>query len=105
MNWPNDADGDVFRRLQDQSFDFDKKRPIDFNVDFERWPPTDQALELLRAQYPKLIVYEPNAEDSGYVKFQVHDRPSYELVTRVQKEISALMAPFGGTCNSWGILH
>jgi len=30
--WPDDADGDVFRRMQKSGFDFDKAVDIDFNV-------------------------------------------------------------------------
>ena len=39
MSWPETADGDVFRRLQSSQFDFSSLREIDFNVDFEHWPP------------------------------------------------------------------
>jgi hypothetical protein len=105
MNWPNDADGNVFRRLQEQNFDFEKPYAIDFQVDFDRWPPTRQALERLRNRYPSATAHEPDAESRGYVQFQVRDRLTYELVTRIQADITDLMAPFGGKCNSWGVLH
>ncbi len=38
MDWPNDADGDVFRRLKNSNFDFSKKYTIDFTIDFQFWP-------------------------------------------------------------------
>lgn len=38
MEWPNDADGGVFRSLQDDGFDFEKECSIDFNIDFDHWP-------------------------------------------------------------------
>lgn len=37
MNWPNDADGGVLRRLQADGFDFSRPCVIDCNVDFEQW--------------------------------------------------------------------
>jgi len=46
--WPNDADGDVFRRMQKSEFDFDKAIDIDFNVDFDSWPPSDELVCMLR---------------------------------------------------------
>ena len=105
MNWPNDADGDVFRRLQSRGFDFHREYLVDFDVEFESWPPAAGAIDLLRKEYPSTVVYDETDERSGYVQFQVHGRVTYEMVTRVQAMISALMAPFGGKCESWGVLH
>jgi hypothetical protein len=105
MNWPNDADGDVVRRLRSQGFDFSQPCTIDFNVDFLEWPPAQAALDLIRSRHPEAIVYPEEGDSAGYVLFQVHDRVTYELVTRVQAEMSALLAPFGGLCESWGVLH
>jgi hypothetical protein len=34
MNWPNDVDGDVLRRLESIGFEFDQETDIDFNIDF-----------------------------------------------------------------------
>jgi hypothetical protein len=105
VNWPNDADGDVFRRLQQSNFDFDRRHLIDFDVDFEDWPPQEEAIELLKREFPTLKVYAPNFEDEGYLQFQVHEFVSYELVVRIQEHVTELMKPYGGTCESWGILH
>lgn len=38
-DWPNDADGDVSRRLLHHGFDFSRPHAVDFNVDFDRWLP------------------------------------------------------------------
>jgi hypothetical protein len=46
-DWPDDADGDVFRRLHTAGFDFSQSRSIDYNVDFKTWPPSEAALDLL----------------------------------------------------------
>jgi hypothetical protein len=105
MNWPNDADGDVLRRLQDQGFDFTRPCAIDFNVDFLEWPPPPEAIDLIRQCYPQTVVYEEEGDSAGYVLFQVHDKLTYELVMRVQAEMSALLAQYGGVCESWGVLH
>lgn len=105
MLWPNDADGDVFRNLESNGFDFDMTYDIDFNVDFSSWPPPAEAIKLLTAKYPNLTVYEPFEDGDGYILFRLHDLVSYELVMRVQSEVSREMSPFGGWCDSWGILH
>jgi hypothetical protein len=45
VDWPNDADGDVLRRLKENGFEFDKEVEIDFNIDFNHWPLTDEEVE------------------------------------------------------------
>ena len=104
-DWPNDVDGDVLRRMEESGFDFSKSHEIDFNVDFDRWPPMPEALALIRLRYPNTVVHEPFGEDRGYVQFQVHARVTYDLVMRIQRETSALMADFGGYCQSWGVMQ
>lgn len=70
MKWPRDADGDVLRRLQeDGGFDFSTPTLIDFDVDFQTWPPPPAAVEMLSRQHPSLEVYEPEGKDDGYLQF------------------------------------
>lgn len=102
QDWPSGADGDVFRRLETHDFDFKPSHTIDFNVDFEQWPPAKAAIEALRAIYPELEVFEPDSSGAGYVQFQVQSRLSYELVIEIQASVSALMQPYAGVCESWG---
>lgn len=47
----------------------------------------DRALELIRSRYPEAIVYPEEGDSAGYVLFQVKERLTYELVTRVQAEM------------------
>ena len=41
-------------------------------------------------------------DGDGYVLIVVHEQLCYELVMRVQRELTALAAPYGGKCDSWG---
>jgi hypothetical protein len=104
-NWPNDVDGDVFRRMKKSGFDFDAVVDIDFNVDFSDWPPSPALLEKLRAQFPLVKVIPPDGHGSGYVQFVIRARVTYELVMSVQRTVSDLALPYGGVCESWGVLH
>ncbi|RYE01192.1 MAG: ribonuclease E inhibitor RraB [Sphingobacteriales bacterium] len=104
-DWPDDADGGVFRNLAADSFDFSVPRSVDYNVDFESWPPAAAALDWLRGQYGEISVYGPTEDMDGYVQFQVLDRLTYEGVTSIQRRVSAAMEPFGGACESWGVMH
>lgn len=105
VNWPINATGDVFRSLAREGFDFKKQWLIDFNIDFESWPPSPDVIAIVRARYPSVTVYNPNDEDPGYVLVQVYSHLDYELVVRIQHELTELAGPFGGVCESWGVLH
>lgn len=105
MNWPDDADGDVFRRLEAKGFDFSKSYAVDYNIEFEVWPPTPVALEILRSLYGSIEVFEPDEDGDGYILFQVIGPVTYEGVTSIQRLASSAMQPYGGVCESWGVMH
>ncbi len=105
MNWPNNADGDVFRRLNDSNFNFSIKNTIDFNIDFDNWPPQSDVVNRLQKKYSRIKIIEPDDEYSGYISFQIHNKLTYNLVIRIQKDISELVKPFGGICESWGVMQ
>src|SRR5476649_3008144 len=95
-SWPNDADGDVFRRMQKSGFDFDKTVDIDFNVDFYAWPPSEELLSMFRSQFNNVKIYSPDSSGDGYVQFVLNAVPTYELVMSIQKSVSEMAARFGG---------
>ena len=103
--WPAGADGDVFRRLAQAGFDFDRTYAIDFNIDFEAWPPPPALVVHLRRNYPQLEGVEPDGDSPGYLHVVVRDKLTYQLVTFIQTAISELVRPYGGVCESWGVLH
>ncbi len=104
-DWPDDADGGVFRRLVEHGFDFSKPYSIDYNVDFDSWPPQQAAIDLLDSLYGPVKVYAPDEHGDGYIQFQINAPVTYEGVTTVQHKVSAAMEPFGGICESWGVMQ
>ena len=64
-----------------------------------------RAVNMLARQYPDLEIHEPEGEFAGDITFQVSDLVTYELVMRIQREVTTLMVPFGGRCESWGVLQ
>jgi len=104
-DWPDDADGGVFRNLAADNFDFSALHSVDYNVDFESWPPPAAALQWLQDQYGEIGLFSPTEDMNGYVEFQVLGRLTYEGVTSIQRRVSAAMEPFGGVCESWGVMH
>lgn len=103
-DWPNNADGDVFRRLKDAGLEFSKPYKIDFNVDFVSWPPKPEAMAMLSAWFSSAKIVEPHADHPGYAEFQVFEILSYEMIVGIQMRVSKAMKPFGGVCESWGVL-
>ncbi len=83
-HWSQDADGDVFRRLAADKFDFDAVHDIDFNIAFVDWPPSPEFLAQLQRQYSDFRVFEKEDKSSGYVQFSIHAKLTYELVMFVQ---------------------
>ena len=104
-DWPEDADGGVFRRLLEHRFDFSKPHSIDYSVDFERWPPALGSLAWLESHYGTVSLHPPTEDFGGYAEFQVHGLVTYEGVTSIPRQVSAALAPWGGVCESWGVLQ
>ena len=103
--WPTDADGDVFRRLEAKGFDFGAEYEIDFNVDFDDWPPHRDAVAWLESRYSKVKIWGPEPDFSGYVQFKLRSKLTYALVMDVQREATAGTREYGGICESWGVLQ
>lgn len=104
MDWPNDADGDVFRRLADDRFDFSTAHVVDFVIDFSDSPPAE-AVARLRQTYPTATLCDHTEYGPKSLLFQIQAVVTYELVTATQEALTKLLRPFGGVCNSWGVLN
>jgi hypothetical protein len=103
VSWPNDADGDVLRKLYEGGFDFGQVHKIDFNIDFRSWPPAELAIDFLRKEFGAIEICEPTNDFNGYISFQVTERVTYEGVTSMQRRLTREMQPYGGVCDSWGV--
>jgi hypothetical protein len=104
-NWPPDADGDVFRRLEARNVDFAVEHEIDFNVDFECWPPHEDAVAWLQTRFRDVEIFEPGADFNGYIQFKLHSTLNYSLVVETQAEVSTQMQRYGGICETWGVMQ
>jgi hypothetical protein len=98
MDWPNDADGGVMRRLQRSGFPFDCEAVIDFNVEFDE-PPDELVVRMLKGELPSAKISEQNDE----ILVQVRALITYPFVVRMQADLSRMCARFGGRCESWGV--
>ena len=104
MNFPDDVDGDVLRRMEESGMQFDVEHVVDFNIDLDNWPPNPELLTRLADRYGPTEVFEPDGEFDGYIQVQLTRLVTHDLVVRTQQEATAIAAPFGGICESWGVL-
>ena len=105
MSWPETADGDVFRRLESSGFDFSSEYEIDFNVDFDNWPPPAEAMGWIEREYENVTTYPASDDFNGYVQFKIVEKLTYDLVVTTQDRTSSAVAQYGGVCESWGVLQ
>ena len=103
MSWPQDADGDVFRRLDAEGFDFSRAVEIDFFIDFETTPPPDAALAAISEAYPT-AEFEMH-DDEDYIIVQLQAKLTYSLATSTQEKLTQLTSGYGGSCESWGVFQ
>lgn len=101
MNWPQDEDGDVFRALEQDGFDFTCEVLIDFNVDVADPDNMVDAISAALEVYPDADISQ---EDNFFV-VQLQSLLTYELVIEVQRKLTAATARFSGQCDSWAVLH
>jgi len=104
VDWPRSADGDVFRRLQADSFDFSKACLIDFFVEFESGDPQAEVVSAIRHEYPGVQIIA-GANDARELRVQVYSILEYDFVLATQKRLTELAEPFGGSCEAWGVLN
>jgi hypothetical protein len=50
-------------------------------------------------------LYPSASDDGGYILLVINAVLTYELVMSMQQVLTDLAAPFGGVCESWGVLH
>lgn len=101
MDWPNDADGDVFRRLVENGFDFSEPHTVDYNVDFDVWPPAQTALDTLRSLFGAIEVIDPDDDFGGYVQrgsFLMKRLHQYSAVLQPLSPLMAVFANRGASC-------
>lgn len=105
IDWPGDGNGDVFRRLHAAHFDFAKEVDIDFNIDFDTWPPSLELVQCLRNQFANVSVYVPDDSGDGYIQITIRGLLTYDLVMFMQASLTDLATPYDGVCESWGVLQ
>ena len=105
MDFPGDAHGDALRRIYaDEDFNPENEYLIDFNVDFNSWPPSNEAIKILEAKYGKVDYYEDDDGKDGYLNVQINGLVSYDFIISKMDEISEMIENEDGYSNCWGVM-
>ena len=104
MLYPNDANGDVLRRMEAQGDDLTKPRNIDFTVVFVDASSADQFAEHFRALGQKVSVEFTRTDpdfpwDVGVVEHMV---PSHDAITDFENLLQSVADGWGGHNDGWG---
>lgn len=105
--FPDDDNGDVLRRMQQNGDRFEIARDVDFSVVF----PDEGGARTFAAHFERLG-YRASAERSNVRQ----DRPwdvtvvkpmaiSYAGITAFEEELQLAAAPFGGQNDGWGCFN
>src|SRR5579875_1791645 len=99
-DWPDDPDGEVFRSLAAQGFDFSKPYEIDFNVDFTSRLIDQGVFSAIRHTYPDARILNNTGQDLPYIQVKLFSVLSYKFVLKTQEILTGLSRQFGGRCDS-----
>ena len=110
MPYPNDASGDVFRRMEAHGFDFS----VPYEVEFFALLPTEAQADKVARQYAaehaaggKLTNVETRPGKDGGMELVVV-KPmlvTYENVTRFEADLGARVSAEGGRLDGWGVMQ
>lgn len=101
---PDDADGDVLRRLAEHGNDLSKFMVIDFHIVV---PDQDAGLEL--GEQVKQAGYKPELfydKEENEITLQASKLmlPEHQALIDAQVELGQLALPFGGAIDGWGTM-
>jgi hypothetical protein len=105
--FPDDANGDVLRRMRAGGDDLSKAREIDFQVVFPDEIAASAFAALFQAKGYKAIVTHAEVAKGLPWDTQVmkHTLPSYSAITAFEAELEHAALPLGGRNDGWGCLR
>jgi|SRR5450631_1438494 len=106
MIHPNDDNGDVLRRLEEQGDDLTKARSIDFSVVFSAENAAERFAEQFHAKGFTASVYfsEERKEFPWNVNVVKYMVPSHQEIGEFETFLQELADPLGGHNDGWGCI-
>jgi hypothetical protein len=101
-SYPNDADGDALRNVEESGADMSRPMIIDFSVEVPDERTARRVAEIVAAHGFDPSISEDDDSGSWSVYCSKSMLATYEGVVAVQVELNELLSPHGGICDGWG---
>ena len=110
MKYPDDVNGDVFRRLEEDDFDFSLEYPVDFFAVYE----TELEADIVAKQYAsdwkvgeKFKNIETRPGENGGMELELVPimQVTYENISKFEAKLAERTAKVNGYLDGWGVLH
>ena len=110
MKYPDDVNGDVFRRMQDSGFDFTVEHIVDFYSVFASEAEADQIARMYLADHKAgelLTDIETRPHEEGGMELILSKRMlvTYEAITEFEKKLRERVSRVEGYLDGWGVLQ
>jgi len=108
--YPDDVNGDVFRRLEEDNFDFSIEYPVDFYAIYA----TEEEADLVARQYAKdwkggqkFKNIETRPSDKGGMELELVPimKVTYKNVLAFEKKLAERTSKVNGYLDGWGVLN
>ena len=108
--YPDDDNGDVFRRLEDADFDFSQEYAVDFFAVYA----TEEEADVVARQFvsdwksgQKFKNIETRPAEKGGMELELVPimRVTYESITAFEKKLADRTSKVNGYLDGWGVLH
>jgi hypothetical protein len=110
MKSPDDVNGDVFRRMEENGFDFSVEHVVDFHSVFA----TEEAADLIARMYladhkagDELANIETKPHAKGGMELMLSKRMlvTYEAVSQFEAELLRRVSKVEGYLDGWGVFQ
>jgi len=103
-HFPNDANGDALRRLQENGDDLTRPRDINFTVVFPRKSLAEAFADHFRGHGYKVSLEKTECvpEFPWDVVIVSHMLPSHSDISKFEEALEEVASPLGGRNDGWG---
>jgi len=110
MNYPDDVNGDVFRRMKAHGFDFTREHVVDFHAVFATEAEADRIARLYVADHKagdKFTNIETKPHREGGMQLTLSKKMivTYEAVSAFEAMLKERVSEVDGYLDGWGLLQ
>jgi hypothetical protein len=110
MKYPDDVNGDVFRRMENHGFDFTSEHVVDFHAVFATEAMADQIARMYVADHKagdRFTNIETKPFDQGGMELTLSKRMlvTYEAVSAFESTLADRVSQVDGYLDGWGVLQ